>query len=168
MHQESFAKVTLVGISLFTLAACGSRDYRPDFVEQACDEEGSVYWISLVSYDGAAKRDAILADPSSEGIVKRANAILEPTEIKLVFTHQGVSFHGFSPSALAVDYKNVTYLRMEDRDGNPNTLVIDYIRTGDRGDSEKETTEQGVSGLSPACIDGLQDYLAGQGVTLST
>ena len=165
MRQNLIARATLLVILISTLTACGSRDYRPNFVEQACAEEGSVYWIRLVSSGAVARRDAVLAEGESASIVERTNAIIEPTEIKVVFTNQGVSFHGFSANAFSVSYKNVTYLRLEDRDGNKDTLVIDFIESRDSG---KETIEQGVSGLSAACIDGLQDFLAGQGVSLST
>jgi len=165
MREDMFVRLFLIAATVFTLAACGSRDYRPDYVEQTCEEEGSVYWISLVSNEAVAKREAVLAKGDSAEVVERANAILYPTEIKVVFTNQGVSFHGFMASALAVNYKDVTYLRLEDRDGNKDTLVIDYA---EKSESGKETTEQGVSGLSSSCIDGLQEYLADQGVTLST
>jgi hypothetical protein len=165
MRQKVIARASLLAILVSALTACGAREYRPDFVEQACAEEGSVYWIKLISSGAVAKRDAILAEGKSAGIVKRASAIIQATEIKVVFTNQGVSFHGFSASPFSVSYKDVTYLRLEDRDGNRDTLVIDFIESRD---TRKETIEQGVSGLSAACIDGLQDFLAGQGVTLST
>lgn len=165
MRQKLIVRALLLAIIVSVLTGCAAGEYRPDFVEQACAEEGSVYWIKLVSNAAVAKRDAVMAEGESADIVQRANAIIEPTEIKVVFTNQGLSFHGFSASPFSVSYKDVTYLRLEDRDGNRDTLVIDFLESRDSG---KETIEQGVSGLSSACIDGLQDFLAAQGVTLST
>lgn len=165
MRQNLIARMTLIAILVSVLMACGSHEYRPDFAEKACAEQGSVYWIRLVSADAVVRRDAALTDGAYAGVVKRTNAIIEPTELKLVFTSAGVSFHGFSASPISVSYKDVTYLRLEDRDGNKDTLVIDFVESSDSG---KETVEQGVSGLSSSCIDGLQNFLAAQGVTLST
>jgi hypothetical protein len=165
MRQNLIVRATLIAIFVSVLPACGSHEYRPDFAEKACAEQGSVYWIRLVSDKAVARRDAVLTDGQSAEVVKRTNAIIEPTELKVVFTSANVSFHGFSASPFSVSYKDVTYLRLEDRDGNKDTLVIDFVESSDAG---KETIEQGVSGLSSACIDGLQNFLAAQGVTLST
>ena len=120
-----------------------------------------------MSFDAEARKDAVLADESSADIVERTNAIVEPTALNLVFSGQGLSFHGFSTNAFAVRYKNVTYLRFADDMGNQGVLVIDYIDDNQRDGSDRETSQESVTGLSSVCTNGLQEYLDKQGVTLS-
>ena len=168
MRQNSPIKLLSLCVAMILLTACGSRDHRADFTEQTCQAQGSLYWIKLVSFDAVARKDAVLADASSADIVERAHIIVAPTALNLVFSSQGVSFHGFSTRAFAVGYKNVTYLRFADDTGNQGALVIDYVddRQGDGAD--REANQESVTGLSSTCTNGLQEYLDKQGVTLAS
>ena len=168
MRQKSTITLLSLSLSMTVLAACGGGNYRADYTEQNCQEEGSVYWIQLVSFDSVSRRDAVLADGSEADVIERTHAIVEPSALSLVFSGQGLSFHGFGTSAFAVSYKNVTYLRFADEAGDPGALVIDYLDESRSSVSNKETRQEAVTGLSPTCTDGLQEYLAKQGVTLSS
>ena len=168
MSQKSTLKLLSISLGVTVLAACGGGNHRADYTEQTCQAEGSVYWIQLVSFDAESRKDAVLADGSKADVVERANAIVEPSAISLVFSGQGLSFHGFDTSAFAVGYKDVTYLRFADEAGDQGALVIDYLDESQATDSAKETRQESVTGLSPTCTDGLQEYLSKQGVTLSS
>ena len=168
MHQTSPIKLLSLSVAMILLTACGSRDHRADYTEQTCQAQGSVYWIKLVSFDAMARKDAVLADASSADIVERAHAIVDPTALSLVFSSQGVSFHGFSTSAFAVRYKNVTYLRFADDTGNKGALVIDYIDDRQASGADREANQESITGLSSTCTNGLQEYLDKQGVTLAS
>lgn len=168
MRQIFPMKLLSMTVAMIALMACSSGAQRADYSEQTCKAEGSLYWIKLVSFDAEARKDAVLADDSSADIVERTDAIVEPTALNLVFSGQGLSFHGFSTNAFAVRYKNVTYLRFADDMGNQGVLVIDYIDDNPRDGSGRETSQQSVSGLSSVCTNGLQEYLDKQGVTLAS
>lgn len=167
MRQKLSIKMLLLSVAIIALAACGGGNRRADFTEETCQAEGSLYWIQLVSFDAVTRKDAVLADSSAD-VVERTNAIVEPTALNLVFSGQGLSFHGFTTSAFAVRYKNVTYLRFTDDTGNPGALVIDYIDENKSDGSDKETSQESVTGLSSTCTNGLQEYLGQQGVTLAS
>lgn len=168
MRQKTSIRLLLLFLVVIVLTACGSGARRADFTEQACETQGSVYWIKLESFDAVARKDAALADESTADIVERATAIVEPATLNLVFSSQGVSFHGFSTRAFAVNYKNVTYLRFADETGHQGALVIDYIDDHQRDGSDREASQESVAGLSMSCTDGLQEYLNKQGVTLAS
>lgn len=168
MRHKLSIKILSLFIAMIVLTACGGGTQRADYSEQTCQAEGPLYWIKLESFDAVARKDAVLADQSSADVVERANVIVEPTALNLVFSGQGISFHGFATRAFAVSYKNVTYLRFADDMGNQGVLVVDYIDENQPDSSDREASQESVSGLSSACTNGLQEYLDKQGITLAS
>lgn len=167
MRQILTMKLLSISVAAILLTACGG-GHRADYTEQTCEARGPLFWIKLVSFDAAARKDAVMADESSADIVERASAIIEPMALNLVFSSQGISFYGFSASAFFVGYKNVTYLRIAEDTGNQEALVIDYIDEGLSAGADREASQESVTGLSSSCKKGLQEYLATQGVALAS
>ena len=166
MRKKLTIKLLSIFVAAILLTACGG-GHRADYTEQTCEARGPLFWIKLVSFDAAARKDAVLADDRSADIVERASAIVGPTALNLVFSRQGISFYGFTANDFFVSYKNVTYLRIAEGTGNQDALVIDYIGEDLRDGADRQASQESVTGLSSSCKTGLQEYLATQGVALA-
>ena len=89
MRQKTSIRLLLLFLVVIVLTACGSGARRADFTEQACETQGSVYWIKLESFDAVARKDAALADENSarrmqEAVMRGLGRPFRPNEIVFV------------------------------------------------------------------------------------